>query len=100
MRKPAKSWDERLIQRVTGEYLEMPGLRLTTAQAEHLWQLDHLTCQGLLSALTDLKFLERTSDGRYARRTDGPPSVLPRQTAKADLAHRHGTPTAGRRFAS
>ncbi len=99
MRKPANSWDERLIQRVTGEYLEMPGLRLTTAQAQRLWNLDQLTCQSLLNALIDLKFLVRTSDGRYARPTDGPSTTLARQ-AKADLAPRRGAADPARRFAS
>jgi hypothetical protein len=28
------------LRRVKGEYLEMPGLRLTPAQAQRLWGLD------------------------------------------------------------
>ena len=31
---------EALVQRVRGEFREMPGLRLTFAQACRLWQLD------------------------------------------------------------
>jgi hypothetical protein len=32
--------DDALIQRVYGEFLEMPGLRLTCQQAQRLWGLD------------------------------------------------------------
>jgi hypothetical protein len=84
MRKTAHTgWDEHLIHRVTGEYLEMPGLCLTCQQAQHLWNLDHQTCQTLLDALIDLRFLVRTSDGKYVRSTDGSVVNPPRQMAKA-----------------
>lgn len=56
-----------LIQRARGEYLEMPGLRLTDAQARRLWSLDAITCQKLLHALEDSQFLRRTADGYYRR---------------------------------
>jgi hypothetical protein len=56
-----------LIRRVRGEYLEMPGLRLTSAQASRLWGLDSRTCQNLLHALLDARFLTCTADGRYRR---------------------------------
>jgi hypothetical protein len=58
---------EDLLKRVRGEYLEMPGLRLTGAQASRLWGLDSTICQRLLDALRDAQFLTRTSDGRYVR---------------------------------
>lgn len=58
---------ENLIQRVRGEYLEMPGLRLTGAQASRLWDLDRTTCQRLLNVLLDMRFLTRSDDGRYRR---------------------------------
>ena len=32
-----------LVHRVRGEFLEMPGLRLTRAQAQRLWGLDEET---------------------------------------------------------
>ena len=50
-----------------GEFLEMPGLRLTAAQARRLWGLDAATCSALLSALTEAKFLFRTRDGAFMR---------------------------------
>jgi hypothetical protein len=56
-----------VLQRVQGEYREMPGLRLTTAQAQRLWGLDRAACDALLGALVDAKFLFRTRDGAFMR---------------------------------
>ena len=56
-----------VLQRVQGEYIEMPGLRLTTAQAQRLWGLDRASCDALLAALVDAKFLFRTRDGAFVR---------------------------------
>jgi DNA-binding IclR family transcriptional regulator len=58
---------EDVLQRVRGEYFEMPGLQLTSAQASRLWGLDITTCQRLLRTLVDSQFLTRTPDGRYRR---------------------------------
>lgn len=58
---------DEVIRRVQGEYLEMPGLRLTTAQAQRLWGLDRTACDTLLGALVDAKFLLRTRDGAFVR---------------------------------
>ena len=56
-----------VLRRVRGEYIEMPGLRLTTAQAQRLWGLDRASCDALLSALVDAKFLSKTRDGAFVR---------------------------------
>jgi hypothetical protein len=56
-----------VIRRVQGEYIEMPGLRLTVAQAQRLWGLDRTACDTLLGALVDAKFLFRTRDGAFVR---------------------------------
>ncbi len=56
-----------LLLRIRGEYLEMPGLRLTAEQAQRLWALDLHTCRSLLEALVEAKFLGRTRDGKYFR---------------------------------
>ena len=56
-----------VLQRVQGEYIEMPGLRLTAAQAQRLWGLDRAACDALLGALVDAKFLFRTRDGAFVR---------------------------------
>jgi len=58
---------EDVLRRVQGEFLEMPGLRLTEAQARRLWGLDAAACSALLSALIDAKFLFRTRDGAFMR---------------------------------
>ena len=55
------------LRRVRGEYIEMPGLRLTTAQAQRLWGLDRAACDALLGALVESKFLLRTRDGAFVR---------------------------------
>ena len=55
------------LRRVKGEYLEMPGLRLTIAQAQRLWGLDRAVCDALLGALVEAKFLLRTRDGAFVR---------------------------------
>jgi hypothetical protein len=59
-----------VLRRVRGEYIEMPGLRLTTAQAQRLWGLDRASCDALLGALVDAKFLARTRDGAFVRSED------------------------------
>ena len=53
--------------RVRGEYLEMPGLRLTSEQARQLWRLDEPACDAVLGALVDSGFLARTRDGPYVK---------------------------------
>ena len=56
-----------VLRRVQGEYKEMPGLRLTIAQAQRLWGLDRAACDALLGALVDAKFLFQTRDGAFVR---------------------------------
>jgi hypothetical protein len=56
-----------VLRRVQGEYIEMPGLRLTIAQAQRLWGLDRAVCDALLGALVEAKFLFRTRDGAFVR---------------------------------
>ena len=56
---------EILLQRIQGEYLEMPGLRLTPAQAQRLWGLTEHECESLMYTLLDSQFLRRTRDGSF-----------------------------------
>jgi hypothetical protein len=56
-----------VMRRVQAEFLEMPGLRLTDAQARKLWGLDAASCSTLLDALVKLNFLFRTRDGAFMR---------------------------------
>jgi hypothetical protein len=57
----------RLLERIRGEFLEMPGLRLTPAQACRLWALDRHQCDDVLRLLVDGHFLRKTSDGSFIR---------------------------------
>ena len=72
---------ESLAARVRGEYREMPGLRLTVAQACHLWQIDAFTCESVLERLVQEAFLHKTDTGRYLALS----GTMGRQTA-----HRRG----------
>jgi hypothetical protein len=58
---------DEVLQRIQGEFLEMPGLRLTPAQARRLWGLERDVCDALLGALVDAKFLAQTRDGAFVR---------------------------------
>jgi len=64
--EPIRATDD-VLRRVQGEFLEMPGLRLTEAQARRLWGLDAASCDALLGALVDANFLFRTRDGAFMR---------------------------------
>jgi hypothetical protein len=46
------------LQRIRGEYTEMPGLTLTIAQASRLWRLEASVCQDLLDRLVAEGFLK------------------------------------------
>ena len=65
---------QEVVRRVRGEFIEMPGLRLTPEQARRLWRLDELACDAVLGALVDARFLARTRDGAFVR-DDGSVSV-------------------------
>ena len=56
-----------VLQRIQGEFVEMPGLRLTAAQAQRLWGLEREVCIALLGTLVDARFLTRTPDGAFVR---------------------------------
>lgn len=55
------------MQRICAEYDEMPGLRLTAAQAARLLALDVATCDDVLKALEESGYLKRTHGGFYVR---------------------------------
>ena len=65
-REPDRPPDE-VLRSVRGEFLEMPGLRLTGAQARRLWGLEAAVCDALLGALVDAEFLFKTRDGAFMR---------------------------------
>jgi hypothetical protein len=72
-----------MLQRVQGEFREMPGLRLTPAQARRLWAIDALSCQVLLDALVAARFLFRTRDGAFMRVSDTERIVAPSPRSSA-----------------
>lgn len=61
---------EHLEHVIRAEFAEMPGMRLTPAQARRLWSLTDEECQALLGCLVTAGFLSRGIDQRYCRRTD------------------------------
>jgi hypothetical protein len=54
------------------DYLEMPGLRLTSQQGRRLWTLPLDLCQASLDTLVATGFLARTEDGHYLHRGAAP----------------------------
>jgi hypothetical protein len=53
-----------LEERIRGEFLEMPGLRLTPRQASRLWAVDASTSEFVLDSLTSYI---KSSDAQLAR---------------------------------
>lgn len=58
---------QQVVERVRGEFLEMPGLRLTIPQAARLWGLDLPSCEAVVDVLVRCAFLQRTASGVVAR---------------------------------
>jgi hypothetical protein len=78
-----------LLARVRGEYLEMPGLHLTVAQAVRLWGLNAVVSEALLSCLVASGFLRRTERGAFALAApEGMMTVLASQDSRAGGAWR------------
>lgn len=61
------SIDARLVDRVLGEYREMPGLALTMEQAHRLWGRDAVTCQHIVDVLVERHVLRWSRDRRLIR---------------------------------
>ena len=70
-----------VLQRIQGEYVEMPGLRLTAAQAQRLWGLDRSVCEQLLNALVNANFLSQTRDGSFVKIDGSARRTAPRSAA-------------------
>ena len=62
-----KTVDLTTVQRIHGEFMEMPGLRLTLDQAQRLWGLDETTCRRVLQILIDAGFLRDQGRGMFVR---------------------------------
>ena len=76
---------EEALRRIKSEFVEMPGLRLTTAQAQRLWGFDAEFCNALLGALVDAKFLLRTDGGVFVRADHGAPKRMIRSVRPVQI---------------
>jgi two-component system, chemotaxis family, chemotaxis protein CheY len=80
-----------ILGRVRAEFLEMPGLRLTAAEAQRLCGVDDTdVCRWILDALVQARFLQRAENGVYSRRSDSQWSPVTRAAGRAEDG---GTPT-------
>jgi hypothetical protein len=64
--------NDRYLARIRSEYHEMPGLKLTAAQASRFWNLGPEESRVALDALVEARILWRTSDGHYVLLSDSP----------------------------
>ena len=55
------------LRRAKAEFLEMPGLKLTAAQAARLWSVDSALCGRVLTALVESRFLAETPNASFVR---------------------------------
>jgi hypothetical protein len=55
------------LRRAQAEFMEMPGLQLTEAQAARLWAFDARLCGAVLAQLVEMRFLVRTRQSAFAR---------------------------------
>jgi len=58
---------EHIVHRVREEFREMPGLRLTPAQAKRLWGLEHEMCREVIDRLVSAAFLRWTPGGAVTK---------------------------------
>jgi hypothetical protein len=58
---------EGIVCRVREEFREMPGLRLTPAQATRLWGLEDKTCAAVIDRLVASAYLRWTDNGAVTR---------------------------------
>jgi hypothetical protein len=57
-----------VVERVRGEFLEMPGLSPTLAQASRLFDVPQEDCRHVLNILLMEGFLRCSPEGQYRRR--------------------------------
>ena len=58
---------EMVARRVREEFSEMPGLRLTPAQATRLWGLENEMCRAVIESLVSAPLLRWTTAGTVTR---------------------------------
>jgi hypothetical protein len=72
-------------QIIRGEFLEIPGLRLTKDQIQQLWGLRADACTRVLEALLSQRFLQLTADGHYVH---GPFGGTPPRAPQGEIIDR------------
>lgn len=63
------------LRLVQSDFLEVPGLLLTQAQASRLWVLEPGLCEAVLNALVETRFLMKTERAGFARAQESPSTV-------------------------
>ena len=58
---------ELMVYRIREEFREMPGLRLTPAQATRLWGMEHGLCREVIDRLVATAYLRWTTGGAVTR---------------------------------
>jgi len=58
---------EALVMRIEGDFLDIPELKLSLAEAQTRFGLDRVTCEAVLAALVDASVLRKAPDGAYVR---------------------------------
>ena len=58
---------EGIVRRVREEFREMPGLRLTPAQATRLWGMEEKMCTAVIDRLVASAYLRWTPAGSVTR---------------------------------
>ena len=56
-----------VVDRIRGEFNEMPGLQLTMAQAARLWGMEQAACRTVIETLVNSAFLRWTATGTVIR---------------------------------
>ena len=75
-----------ILLRIRAEYLEMPGLSLTTEQVQRLCGVERAGCDTALKTLVDTGFLSVRVDGTYGRFRN--PDIARARPAKSSLEPR------------
>jgi hypothetical protein len=60
-----------VLDRLRGEFMEMPGLRLTAEQVQRLCGIERTMCHMVLDSLVESEFLCVNPNGQYARLMTG-----------------------------
>jgi hypothetical protein len=71
-------------------FLGVPGLRLTSEQAQRLCGVERTLCRLVLDSLVETKFLCRKSGGAYALMNPGGDYLYPEHTKAVRRADRPG----------